>query len=350
MQRTLLLIATLGVCLPARSQPTISHADLDGRLAFDGTVSQFTSGSSAAAAAIAADTGPNRTWDFTAVSFTASTVSEVMPVTAPTPCPDLDSATDIVRYEVTNVDSLLYFYHTLTASEFRHLGVCFVVNGSVVGELKSVPSELSGVIPLTASSSWESSYELQIIPATGFATTVEETSEVVGWGTLITPAANVDALAIRTRSITTTTIGPTSFVDSTFNISYATGQGPVATISLDGKGAVTSADYFAYSTNTAVDPATDGRSAFHFEGIYPNPIGRESVATLDFGLLHPADVRLEVFDALGRRVALLSDGLRVAGSHRVQWTPGKIPSGVYLIRITAGPETATRMLTVTSRR
>jgi flagellar hook assembly protein FlgD len=61
---------------------------------------------------------------------------------------------------------------------------------------------------------------------------------------------------------------------------------------------------------------------------------------------------VEAYDALGRRVAVLHDGLLAAGDHELRWTGrdesgAVLPSGVYLVRARQGEHTATRRLTVT---
>ena len=56
-------------------------------------------------------------------------------------------------------------------------------------------------------------------------------------------------------------------------------------------------------------------------------------------------VRVEVFDALGRRVAVLHDGPSAAGPAAWTWD-GAAPAGVYVARLTAGAETRSRRLVV----
>jgi hypothetical protein len=67
---------------------------------------------------------------------------------------------------------------------------------------------------------------------------------------------------------------------------------------------------------------------------YPNP-ARER-ATLRFRLEQAAHVRAEVFDAMGRRVAVLVDEARSAGVHTTLFEAGSLPAGLYLWRVTAG--------------
>jgi hypothetical protein len=48
-----------------------------------------------------------------------------------------------------------------------------------------------------------------------------------------------------------------------------------------------------------------------------------------------SSVKLEVFDMLGRRVALLVDAEQVAGRYEVNFNAGNLTSGVYFYRLQA---------------
>jgi ELWxxDGT repeat protein len=77
---------------------------------------------------------------------------------------------------------------------------------------------------------------------------------------------------------------------------------------------------------------------------YPNPA--QDRATVSFDVDEPGPVRVEVFDVLGRRVALLADGPVAAGEHALTWEAGAAPSGLYLVRLTAGDTVQTQRLTL----
>ncbi len=68
-----------------------------------------------------------------------------------------------------------------------------------------------------------------------------------------------------------------------------------------------------------------------------------------FLLDRPADVRLSVYDVLGREVAHLADGVLDAGRHEVVFDASALPSGTYLIRMTAWPENEGTIRTFTQR-
>ncbi|MBO6779294.1 MAG: T9SS type A sorting domain-containing protein [Rhodothermales bacterium] len=90
------------------------------------------------------------------------------------------------------------------------------------------------------------------------------------------------------------------------------------------------------------DPATP--VAFQLDQNYPNPFNPQTL--IAWSLPAPATVELEVFDALGRRVATLASGPFAAGDHEVTWLADGLPGGVYLYRLTAGSASVTRAMTL----
>ncbi len=76
----------------------------------------------------------------------------------------------------------------------------------------------------------------------------------------------------------------------------------------------------------------------------PNPF--RSRTTLSFELDRPGEVRLEVFDVAGRRVATLAEGRHEAGTHTATWDAYGLASGVYVARLTAAGAVETRRMTL----
>ena len=89
------------------------------------------------------------------------------------------------------------------------------------------------------------------------------------------------------------------------------------------------------------DAAADG---FALGAVSPNPVRGDGWAA--FTLAEAGPVRLDVFDALGRRVATLADGERAAGEHRVRFTADGLAGGVYVLRLQAGERVLSRRLVV----
>ncbi|PAP80735.1 hypothetical protein B1759_05005 [Rubrivirga sp. SAORIC476] len=76
----------------------------------------------------------------------------------------------------------------------------------------------------------------------------------------------------------------------------------------------------------------------------PNPT--RSRATVRVGLPEAGPVDVAVYDAVGRRVAVLASGERGAGWHDLGVEAGDLAPGVYVVRAMAGDTVATRTLTV----
>jgi hypothetical protein len=85
--------------------------------------------------------------------------------------------------------------------------------------------------------------------------------------------------------------------------------------------------------------------AFVLGGNYPNPFNPTTV--IPFEVSRPSHVRIEVFDVTGRRVAVVQDGYRAAGSHAVVFDATGLSSGIYVYRMTAeGATEAGRMVLI----
>jgi hypothetical protein len=89
-----------------------------------------------------------------------------------------------------------------------------------------------------------------------------------------------------------------------------------------------------------VDGGTPG--TFELAQNYPNPFNPATV--IAFSLAEPTLVRLEVFDLLGRRVAVLADEGMAAGTHRVTFDAGDLASCMYVYRLEAGDFVASRRM------
>jgi hypothetical protein len=85
-----------------------------------------------------------------------------------------------------------------------------------------------------------------------------------------------------------------------------------------------------------------GRLVLHQN--YPNPFNPSTV--IRFELPTPTQVRLSVYDLMGREVSVLVNQRRDAGVHQVQFDGSNFASGVYFYRIEAGSFLQTRKLLI----
>jgi hypothetical protein len=76
---------------------------------------------------------------------------------------------------------------------------------------------------------------------------------------------------------------------------------------------------------------------------YPNPFNPGT--TITFGLAEPADVKLEIYDIMGRKVSTLIDAPKMGrGEHQIYWSAGDLASGIYLYKLVSGKNVITRKM------
>jgi hypothetical protein len=92
------------------------------------------------------------------------------------------------------------------------------------------------------------------------------------------------------------------------------------------------------------EPTVNAPKGLMLEASYPNPAS--GVTTFAYSIPQAAQVSLEVFDLMGRRVAVVVNEVQQADSHRVSFDASGLSSGVYLYRLVAGDEVVTRRMTV----
>ncbi len=79
---------------------------------------------------------------------------------------------------------------------------------------------------------------------------------------------------------------------------------------------------------------------YRLNDAYPNPFN--PATTISFALPRASDVRIQVFDVTGRRVAVLVDQNMGAGYHQKLWDASRLASGIYIVEMHAGSFRATR--------
>ena len=94
---------------------------------------------------------------------------------------------------------------------------------------------------------------------------------------------------------------------------------------------------------TSVDDEQHGLpTAFELFQNYPNPFN--PATTIRYSVTHGQQVRLAVYDLLGREVVTLVDKRQGAGEYAVSFDAGGLASGVYFIRLQAGSEVLLRKM------
>jgi hypothetical protein len=96
----------------------------------------------------------------------------------------------------------------------------------------------------------------------------------------------------------------------------------------------------ATPTDTEGGPVAPGE--FRLDQNYPNPFN--GISNLEYRIPEFAQVKLQVLDLLGREVAVPVNEPRSAGTYVVRFDAGRLASGVYLYRLTAGSFTQTKTM------
>lgn len=133
------------------------------------------------------------------------------------------------------------------------------------------------------------------------------------------------------------TVGNTG---GTFNLGYF-----VSNAALD----FTDSTYYSVSLNhpitisgTSVAVETTLPRRFELAQNFPNPFN--PTTTIYFQIPMTSQVKLSVYDLLGKEVATLVNGKIVAGSHQVVFDGSNLMSGIYYYRLQAGDFVATKKL------
>jgi len=105
-------------------------------------------------------------------------------------------------------------------------------------------------------------------------------------------------------------------------------------------------NYFDTSLVTGVNSKEhiDGNvSEFLLSQNYPNPFNPST--TIKFALPEVSNVKLVVYNILGREITTLINRDVSSGIHQVQWNASSVPSGVYFVRIVAQSTQSNRAFT-----
>jgi hypothetical protein len=93
-------------------------------------------------------------------------------------------------------------------------------------------------------------------------------------------------------------------------------------------------DFHILFTTTSVETGESLHTEYRLSQNYPNPFN--PATEIGYELPAASDVRLSVFDLLGREVTLLVNTRQSAGRYTVRFDGAGLASGVYLYRLTAG--------------
>ncbi len=98
-------------------------------------------------------------------------------------------------------------------------------------------------------------------------------------------------------------------------------------------------DFIGY---TDVEENVELPTVFSLSQNYPNPFNPTTV--IKYSIPEVTNVKLKVFDMLGREIATLVNREQTAGVYNVEFNASNLSSGVYFYRVTAGSFVATKKL------
>lgn len=96
-------------------------------------------------------------------------------------------------------------------------------------------------------------------------------------------------------------------------------------------------------TSAEVITESEVPGEYQLEQNYPNPFNPST--NIEFTIPNNMDVRLDVYNSLGQRVATLVDDRLSAGTHTATFDASGLSSGTYIYRITAGSHVESRTMT-----
>lgn len=96
---------------------------------------------------------------------------------------------------------------------------------------------------------------------------------------------------------------------------------------------------------TALSTATEDEAlprVFSLEANYPNPFN--DITTIRYDVPRPEEVRVTVYDVLGRRIAMLVNAERAAGRYELRFDARDLAPGMYAYRLEAGSFVETKFM------
>ena len=103
-----------------------------------------------------------------------------------------------------------------------------------------------------------------------------------------------------------------------------------------------SVELIASLTDVGDEPFAEMPDGFYLHQNYPNPFN--PTTTISFILSSRSNVRLEVFDLLGRQVGIRDLGLLPSGDHSLEYDASGMPSGVYFYRLVTETSSQSRKM------
>lgn len=124
---------------------------------------------------------------------------------------------------------------------------------------------------------------------------------------------------------------------------YRTNNTRIRILFISGLGNNLYLDDFRFGQSTGLNELTAGDIGLN---IFPNPF--QSGTNISYRLNRPENVRIEIFDILGKKVVTLAEGRQEEGEHNVSFSKDQsgVTAGMYFVKLTIGASTITQKVMV----
>lgn len=345
-----LAAVSCGLLLASSSaaQPVYSADDFRDVEARVHTRTSYGIGAPEALGALTRLTGGPHVFDLRGVALVSGAAQHLTPVVceAQVPgcdLPDLLGASTVLR---TREHGDVYQFYDFQEDGIYHRGLAGEVIGeasgaALAGALTLPIPDRTLALPLKHPLQWTSHFSQQVVADGGIVPlgVIEAERKVVAWGTLETEHGAAEVLLVHEQRVTSSPVGGVALRDTAHTYRLVAPH-LRATLDVGAGGNVVSASLDVYTrVATSAEAPVAPPQRVHFHAPQPNPA--QYGTDLSFTLEQSAAVTLDVYDALGRRVARLVEGPLAAGTHTARWA-AEVPAGTYYVRLVAGPVALTR--------
>jgi Secretion system C-terminal sorting domain len=354
------VVLTCVLAIPFRSsfaQISIDAADVASRYAVGTTISEQTD--SITAQLNIGSTGGGNFWDFSALI--SSGVMAWTSVTVPSTPPSFSAlfpgsthslkASGTITISGIQVTATLYRYFLLGQNLLYPGGAgSGTILGIIPGEIKVInrPSDTMYALPIAPGINWSSTYDQDtLISAPGIYTRHDTTrhtvSHVVDADGQMKMPGGVIYRTLRIRVFDSTAAGKHvsyEFLSKEGALVRANACDPNGPSS----GAISVCGGISWVTAGPADVAVSKGipDAYALLQNYPNPFN--PTTGIRYQVPGVSDVKLAVYDLLGREVAVLVKERKEPGNYTVQFNASGLASGVYVYRLEAGGFVASKKL------
>jgi hypothetical protein len=354
----------VAVVAPASAQITVSVAQMDALLTagltyvLDSTTTSLNIGKP----------GANATWDFSALKSNNSVVLANTSVTGTPYAAQRPGATNAMTgavrltYSGSAVDATAWRYFKYAKNQTAGTAVLGVLGDmakgklggllDVFGEWVNAQPDTMYSLPIKYQGKWNSSYTdtalitLATVPVLGPTIKTHKVSYTVdAYGIIKLPGGKTDQ-GLRIKRVDSSSTGPGLtyvFVSEHLGRVEVTAKDPSAPDS--GLIDLTIPTIWNAAMPTAVETSGGIPRVYGLSQNYPNPFNPSTV--ISWQLPSAGEVKLAVYDLLGREVATLVDRELAPGTYTASFNGARLASGVYIYRLTAGQYVEARKMMLT---